>query len=87
MSAAGLQQPVHGSGVDLSKFRRIEPQDIAALGDPGATSGNGAQSWGLWSQHPGPRGCKVYRYPQLKAAVDVAQSQWKFAAADSRVTP
>ena len=28
---------------------RIEPQYIAALGDPGATSGNGAQSWGLWS--------------------------------------
>ena len=35
MLAAGLQQPVHASGVDLSKFRRIEPQYIAALGDPG----------------------------------------------------
>ena len=50
MLAAGLQQPVHASDVDISKFRRIEPQYIAALGDPGATSGNGAQSWGLWSQ-------------------------------------
>ena len=30
MLAAGLQQPVHASGVDLSKFRRIEPQFIAA---------------------------------------------------------
>ena len=46
MLAAGLQQPVHASDVDLSKFRRIEPQYIAALGEPGATSGNGAQSWG-----------------------------------------
>ncbi|HKE23646.1 MAG TPA: hypothetical protein VKB88_14880, partial [Bryobacteraceae bacterium] len=46
---AGLQQPVHASDVDLTKFRRIEPQYIAALGDPGATSGNGAQLWGLWS--------------------------------------
>jgi hypothetical protein len=53
--AAGVQQPVHASDADLSKFRRIEPQYIAALGDPGATSGNGAQSWGLWSQDPGPR--------------------------------
>jgi hypothetical protein len=44
MFAAGLQQAVHASDVDLSKFRRIEPQYIAALGDPGATSGNGAQS-------------------------------------------
>ena len=35
--AAGLQQPVHASGADLSKFSRIEPQYIAALGDPGAT--------------------------------------------------
>ncbi len=26
------------------------PQVIAALGDPGATSGNGAQSWGFWNQ-------------------------------------
>ena len=53
MLAAALQQAVHASDVDLSKFRRIEPQYIAALGDPGATSGNGAQSWGLWSQDPG----------------------------------
>jgi len=82
MLAAGLQQQVHASGVDLSKFRRIEPQYIAALGDPGATSGNGAQSWGLWSQDPGPRGCKLDRYDQLKAAGGVAPSQWKFDAAD-----
>src|SRR5579864_1341468 len=82
MLAAGLQQPVHASGVDLSKFRRIEPQYIAALGDPGATSGNGAQSWGLWSQDPGPRGCKLDRYDQLKAAGGVAPSQWKFDARD-----
>src|SRR5437764_13917993 len=82
MFAAGLKQPVHASGVDLSKFRRIEPQYIAALGDPGATSGGGAQSWGLWSQDPGPRGCKLDRYDQLKAAGGVAPSQWKFDAAD-----
>jgi hypothetical protein len=44
------------------------------LGDPGATSGNGAQSWGLWSQDPGPRGCKLDRYDQLKAVGGVAPS-------------
>jgi hypothetical protein len=68
MLAAGLQQPVHASDVDLSKFKRIEPQFIAALGDPGVTSGNGAQSWGLWNQDPGPRACKLDHYHQLKAA-------------------
>ena len=82
MLAAGLQQPVHASDVDLSKFRiLIEPQYIAALGDPKATFGNGAQSWGLWSQDPGPRGCKLDRYPELKAS-GVAPSQWKFDASD-----
>ena len=78
MFAAGLQPPVHAAGVDLSKFKPIEPQYIAALGDPGATSGNGAQSWGLWNEDPGPRGCKLDRYDQLKAAGGVAPSQWKF---------
>ncbi|HZM12090.1 MAG TPA: hypothetical protein VFC15_17915 [Candidatus Limnocylindrales bacterium] len=34
---AGLQQPVHASDADLSKFKRIEPQFIAALGDPAAS--------------------------------------------------
>src|ERR1700674_1005796 len=81
MLAAGLQQPVHASGVDFSKFKRIEPQFIAALGDPGATSGNGAQSWGFWNQDPGPRACKLDHYPQLKAT-GVAPAQWKFDASD-----
>ena len=81
MLAAGLQQPVHAAGVDLSKFRRIEPQFIAALGDPKATSGSGAQSWGFWNKDPGPRACKLDHYPQLKAT-GVAPAQWKFDAAD-----
>jgi hypothetical protein len=80
MLAAGLQ-PVPASGEDLSKFRRIEPQYIAALGDPGAKSGSGAQSWGLWSEDPGPRGCKLDRYPELKAT-GVAPAKWKFDAKD-----
>jgi hypothetical protein len=80
--AASLRPPVLASGVDVSKFRAIEPQYIAALGDEKATAGNGAQAWGLWSQDPGPRGCKLDRYDQLKAAGGVAPSQWKFDSAD-----
>ena len=71
----------HASGADLAKFRRIEPQYIAALGDPAATSGNGAQSWGIWNQDPGPRACQLDHYPQLKAT-GVAPAQWKFDASD-----
>src|SRR6478735_7042429 len=81
MLAAGLQPPVHAAGVDLSKFRRIEPQFIAALGDPKATSGSGAQSWGFWNKDPGPRACKLDHYPQLKAT-GVAPAQWKFDESD-----
>ena len=65
MLAAGLQQPAHGSGIDLSKFRRIEPQFIAALGDP------------FWNQDPGPRACTLDHYPPLKAT-GVAPAQWNF---------
>src|SRR5881394_459325 len=82
MLAAGLQQPVHASGVDLSKFRRIEPQYIAALGDPGATSGSGAQSWGLWPVDPGPRGVELDDYERLKNAGGVAPARWKFDRTD-----
>ena len=78
--AAGVQQPVHAA--DLSTFRRIEPQFIAALADPGASSGNGAQSWGLWSLDPGPRGTRLDRYDQLMAAGGVTPSGWKFDAAE-----
>jgi len=81
MLAAGPQHPVHASRADLSKFRRIEPQFIAALGDPKATSGSGAQSWGFWDKDPGPRACELDHYPQLKAT-GVAPAQWKFDAAD-----
>ena len=66
--AASLQLPIPAAGADFSRFRRIEPQFIAALGDPGATSGNGAQAWGFWNQDPGPRACKLDHYPQLKAS-------------------
>jgi hypothetical protein len=73
--------PVQASGADLSKFRRIDPQFIAALGDPGAKSGTGAQAWGFWNQDPGPRACQLDHYPQLKAT-GVAPSKWKFDASD-----
>jgi len=79
---AGLYQPIHASHVDLAKFRRIEPQYIAALGPPGATSGKDAQAWGIWTLDPGPRGVNLDRYPQLKAAGGVTPYKWKFDPAD-----
>ena len=75
-------QTLHGAGVDTSKFRPIPPQFIAALGDPGANSGSGAQSWGLWRVDPGPRGVPLTRYERLKEIGGIAPAQWKFDGAD-----
>ena len=41
------------------QFRRVRTQFIAALGDPAATKGNGASSWGIWRVDPGPRGVRL----------------------------
>ena len=63
-----------------SKFRRIRTQFIAALGDPDATSGRNANSWGLWRQDPGPRGVRLNRFDQLIDAGGVAPADWQFDA-------
>ena len=75
---AAVAQPVHAAGGGQTKFPRIPTQFIAALGDPGATSGSGAQSWGLWPLDPGPRGVELNRYQRLKDAGGVAPARWTF---------
>ena len=77
-----VTQSVYAADSGQTKFRRISTQYIAALGDPGAISGNGAQLWGLWPLDPGPRGVKLSRYQSLKDAGGVAPSRWKFNEAD-----
>ena len=63
-------------------FKPIPTQYIAALGDPGATSGIGADAWGLWRLDPGPRGVRLTSYEALKADDGVAPAQWKFDGSD-----
>ena len=65
-AAALLPSRLVGSAhAALPWFRSL--QYIAALGDPHATSGATAQTWGLWRQDPGPRGVSLARYESLKA--------------------
>ncbi|MGB3177355.1 MAG: hypothetical protein WBA90_05690 [Albidovulum sp.] len=59
-------------------FSRTQTQYIAALGDPAATSGTDAQTWGLWAIDPGPRGVWVKDYQKLLASAGVANSGWQF---------
>ena len=77
-----MGRPAHAAGKDETQFKRFwTPQYIAALGDPGAHSGSGAQSWGLWRLDPGPRGVSLNRYERLKST-GVAPAQWKFDSTD-----
>lgn len=75
-------QPAQSAGSDQTKFKRVSPQYLAVLADPGAVSGSGAQSWGLWRLDPGPRGVRLSRYEQLRAGGNVAPAGWKFDSAD-----
>jgi len=77
-----LIQTVYVAAGSQTKFKRIPTHYIAALGDPGATSGTGAQLWGLWPLDPGPRGVKLTRYQSLKDARGVAPARWTFDEAD-----
>jgi hypothetical protein len=50
---------------------------MAALGDPKATQGSGADEWGLWTVDPGPRGVWLKQYS--KEFVDnKAPAGWTF---------
>lgn len=82
VTMVGGGQSVHAEDGGHIKFQRIPAQFIAALGDPGATSGSGAQSWGLWPLDPGPRGVALNSYERLKAAEGIAPAQWRFDGTD-----
>ena len=57
MLIVALGPSARAEGETSTTFKHIPLQYIVALGDPAATFGSGAQSWGLWRQDPGPRGC------------------------------
>ena len=63
-----------------SGFTRLPTtQFLAALGDPAARQGTGANQWGLWRQDPGPRGVWLRDYQSVLGGNDgVAPRGWKF---------
>ena len=63
-------------------FKKIPTQFIAALGDPAADSGSGAETWGLWRIDPGPRGVWLRHFEDLEAAGGLAPAQWQFESND-----
>ena len=59
-------------------FQAIATQYIAALGDPQRTSGDDAQTWGLWATDPGPRSIGIGDYADLLANANLAPAGWTF---------
>ena len=62
-------------------YREIPLQYIAALAEPGETSGTNAQLWGRWELDPGPRGVWLSALPVL-AVTGHAPAGWRFDARD-----
>lgn len=79
---AASQQAAFAGEEPRTKFKNIRTQFIAALGDPNARSGTGAQFWGLWRKDPGPRGVQLPDYQRLKNAGGLAPAQWQFDDTD-----
>jgi hypothetical protein len=60
------------------KVRRVRNQYIASLGGPDATSGTGAETWGIWEEDPGPKGVWLRFYKLLRKAGNLAPNGWRF---------
>jgi hypothetical protein len=59
-------------------FAPVPTQYIAALADPAASSGSGAEAWGLWAVDPGPRGVWTSDLKDLVANDGIAPDGWQF---------
>lgn len=71
-------QPVLASDNEGTLFKRIPTQFIAALGDPLARSGDGAEQWGLWTVDPGPRGVRLANFELMLSDGGIAPASWRF---------
>ena len=78
LSLIGFSQIVYATSVEALRFKPIKTQFIAALGNPDASSGTGAQHWGLWKSDPGPRGVWLSDFDNLQAKGGLAPAKWQF---------
>jgi hypothetical protein len=86
VALVAVVQSVHAADGGEMQFKRIPTQFIAALGDPAATSGGGAQAWGLWPVDPGPRGVRLNRYWLEENGLIMEQPEFPLAPGQYLVT-
>ncbi|MDG1462777.1 MAG: hypothetical protein P8R04_04330, partial [Gammaproteobacteria bacterium] len=77
LSLFGCERQITAAESEIS-FKRIPLQFIAALGDPNANSGTGAESWAVWPVDPGPRGVRISSFDSFQDAGGVAPAGWRF---------
>ncbi len=77
LACAALASIAPARADKAANFKPIPTQFLAALGDPKANSGTGAENWGLWKIDPGPRGVRLDKYDAL-AATGMAPAKWPF---------
>ncbi len=82
IALAAAPPPVEAQDDAPVRFKRVSTQFIAALGDPKASSGTGAEAWGIWRVDPGPRGVRLSGYPRLEQSGGIAPSKWQFDGGD-----
>lgn len=83
LSLIGTAQTSMAASGEKTKFVRLNQiQYIAALADPDASSGKGAETWGHWAIDPGPRGVRLSDYGKLEEAGGVAPALWRFDSND-----
>jgi len=63
-------------------YTPVATQYLAVLGDKTATSGTGAESWGIWTVDPGPRGVRLSSFDALLAAGGKAPAGWSMDPQD-----
>ncbi|WP_120500731.1 hypothetical protein [Roseovarius sp. EL26] len=67
-----------GTALFAANYRRIPTKYIAALAPEGATSGSGAETWGIWHQDPGPIGVWLKYYQALRSVGGIGPTGWRF---------
>jgi hypothetical protein len=82
ITAAVLAMGLAGQAAAQANVTFFPTQYIAALADPEAKSGTGAETWGIWTVDPGPRGVFLREFKTGIAADGLTDAGWIFDRED-----
>lgn len=82
IASAYVALALAGQAIAQANVTFFPTQYIAALADPHATSGTGAETWGIWTVDPGPRGVFLRDFKTDIATGGSTEAGWTFDPAD-----